>query len=97
MFRSLLFTQGALGTSISAHEYERHSKPDQCSSETFTSSQEGLGHSLAQEALVYSPYASGDYWFSQFSEGTIGTSPSTQGARVTLSSAQKSPGISIPF
>lgn len=85
-----LSMQRTHGTSISAQEFVEPSKSDQVSPEIFTSSQEDLGPSLAQEALVHSSPTPQDCGLSQSSKDTLGTSISTQGAGKTPSSVQKS-------
>lgn len=82
--------QRALGTSISAQEFVGHSKSDPESLEMFTSSQENLGPSLLQEALVHSSSIPQDCGLSQSSKDILGTSLSTQDARKTPSSVQGS-------
>ena len=82
--------QRALGTLISAQEIVGHSKSDQEAPEMFTSSQENLGPSLLQEALVHSSSIPQDCRLSQSSKDMLETSLSTQDARKTLSSVQGS-------
>ncbi|XP_057609323.1 mucin-17-like [Chionomys nivalis] len=85
-----LSVQRTHGTLISAQEFVGHSKSDQESPEIFTSSQEDLGPSLAQEALVHSSSTPQDCGLSQSSKDTLVTPISTQGARKTPPSVQKS-------